>query len=91
MWKKVSLGILIALFFLGSIAMIGWIGFQERLRLALQSFEQEEKKQEADLPQVTNQESVDYSRIETKTEAEEVVKRLEGFTRTLEEDNLPSE
>lgn len=91
MWKKVSLGILIALFFLGSIAMIGWIGFQERLRLALQSFEQEEKKQEADLPQVTNQESADYSRIETKREAEEVVKRLEGFTRTLEEDNLPSE
>ena len=91
MWKQVSLGILIALFFLGSIAMIGWIGFQERLRLALQSFEQEEKKQEVNSSQVMDQENIDYSRIETKKEAEEVVKRLEGFTRTLEEDNLPSE
>ncbi len=93
MWKKLSLGIMIALFFLGTLAMIGWIGFQERIRLAVQALEQdgEETKAQTDEMKEADPKSEDHTQIETKEEAEKVIKRLEGFTRTLEEDNLPTE
>lgn len=93
MWKKLSLGVLIALFFLGTLAMIGWIGFQERIRLAVQSLEQdgEEAKTQTDEREEKDPKLEDHTQIETKEEAEKVIKRLEGFTRTLEEDNLPTE
>ncbi len=92
MWKKVALGIIITVFFLGSIGMIGWIGFQERIRLTMQSLEQnkQEEGQSADNSHVDSQ-AEDHTRIETRGEAEEVMRRLEGFARTLEEDNLPTE
>lgn len=93
MWKKLSLGVLITLFFLGTLAMIGWIGFQERIRLAVQSLEQdgEETKTQTDEREEKDPKLEDHTQIETKEEAEKVIKRLEGFTRTLEEDNLPTE
>lgn len=95
MWKKISLGILTALFFSLTIGAIGWIGFQERIRLALKSLQHEmisssPPETGTDQEAVSTQEA-DHAVVETKTEAEQVIDHLEGLLRSLEDDNVPTE
>lgn len=94
MWKKVGLSALIVLLLIASAGMIGWIGFQEKIRLAVKALQAEQllpKESEQDRTTTTNPQFVDHSIVETKAEADEVVKHLEGVLRTLEEDNVPTE
>lgn len=95
MGKKIILGIFSALLLSSTVGLIGWIGFQERLRLALQKFQEdtlEVTSKEDDVQQeiLTSQEA-DHSVVETGVEAKQVVAHLEGLLRSLEDDNIPTE
>ncbi len=90
--KQIGLAVLITLMFVGSGAMIGWIGFQEHFRLLARSFQQEAA--EVDEAQARAEEAQalqDHSVIETPSEAEQVLELLEGRLRALERDDLPEE
>lgn len=91
MWKKILLIAVIALLVLGSVAMIGWIGFQEKIRLAVRSFEKEQGEEQEVVRTESDPSEKDHTVVETKKEAVDVVGHLEGIMRTLEEDNLPNE
>lgn len=88
MWKKIALTLSIAGMIVASIAVIGWITFQEKIRLAVQEYKADQQSiQTLD----KDPSASDHAVIETKEEAMTVVKQLEGLLRTLEENNIPTE
>jgi len=95
MWKKISLGILTAFFMVMTIGLIGWIGFQEHVRLALKSLQQEFSSHVPSIDPAQQEllaaQEADHAVIETATEARQVVSHIEGLLRSLEEDNIPTE
>lgn len=86
MWKKIALTLSISLLVLASLSVIGWITFQEKIRLAVQDYQ---SKQQLSHSQPSGTQSSEQPVLETTTEANEALKRLEGWLRTLEENNVP--
>lgn len=92
MWKKVALTFLTVLLLASTVAMIGWIGFQEHFRLLARSFQKELTAQKDDaLTQEAKQKEMDHTVIETKGEAKILIDTLELRLRSLESDDLPED
>lgn len=92
MWKKIALTTLTLLLLAGTVAIIGWIGFQEHFRLLARSFQKELMTQkEQMLTQEEKQKEMDHTVIETKGEAKILIDALESRLRSLESDNLPED
>lgn len=91
-FKKAALGLATTFFVVGSVAMIGWIGFQEHFRLLARSFQKEFSHQS----QATDAENetkalADRTIIETPAEAGMLIDTIEGRLAGLEADGLPEE
>lgn len=90
--KQISLAFLIVCMLVGSAAMIGWIGFQERFRILANSFREEAA--EADTSRMRAEAEAqleDHTEIETAAEAEQVLDLMENRLRDLERNDLPEE
>lgn len=92
MVKKLLFSSLILILLGGSIAVIGWIGFQEHFRLLARSFQNEAKDGERQVEEERQEELLrDHQTIETGKEAGLILNDIEGWLRGLESDGLPEE
>lgn len=92
MLRKFGLLFITTLLIFGSVAVIGWIGFQEHIRSLARSFSREQVAQETVAEDEAKAKALaDHSTVESREEATAIVDTLEQRLSSLENDDLPEE